>query len=649
MEYKFSAAQYKQLKKTIIARPNYSLEEVKESLMIQNNFDFLYLLEKSLLREICGISYIKNAIDYRWLCTCLKYIIEIISKDSKTHTPEHFYMIERIKNNILFKKENAPEYLPNNLKFFFEDVLNILKPLTKILDKQTKEERKKAKEKEESNNLYHFAELLIYKFKNFDYFYQIAKTYPYLINSVNEKNVPLIDSLIRKQVKNLKNHGNRENIEYFYRVINFITNSNYLNMTNKQLNELMSYLKSELYHLKEQELIDNELVSFIEELVSIFKVKTKSIGASVDTRELCKKYDIKEANDCFTTNIVIPNIYTENTEDFTDKEVITMDLSKNVRVFDDAMSCECLENGNFLVGVYIADLTDIIIPNTELDFFAYNRAETIYLEDRAVDMLPSEITSNYSLHSKEKRKVIAYMFEFTKDAVLYDFKIKSAIINVKNNLTFSNAQKLYHLNHNNDQGKIIRNLIKLSEQLAKSNFYNENYHILKEEKRKYEEKDEYHINNDCSRALATFMILVNSSIAKFFADNKYPFLYRVNSSNIDEEMIKKLQHSVSTETLPSEIHKLIDKLYSRSSYSHINTGHHGLGLAYYCHVTNPIRSYASIITQRMVKKEFINGGLEDVELYKYEQILPQVASYLNKTIDTHNIFVEEYNKIKRKK
>lgn len=649
MEYKFSVAQYKQLKKTIMSHPNYSLDDLKNSLLVQSNFDFLYLLEKSLLREIGGISYVKNATDYRWLCTCLKYIIEIISKDSKTHTSEHFYMIERIKNNILVKKKYAPDTLPNNLKFFFEDILNILKPLTKILDKQTKEERKKAKEKEESNNLYHFAEILIYKFKKFDYFYQIAKTYPYLINSVNEKNIPLIDSLVRKQVKNLKNNGNRENIDYYYRVINFITSSNYLNITNKQLTSLLTYLKSELYHLQEQPIMNVELVSFIEELISVFKVKTKSIGVSVDYRELFKKYDIKEANDNFNINIIIPKIYLADVEDFTDKNVITMDLSKNIRLYDDAISCECLPNGNFLVGVYIADLTDIIVPNTEFDYFVYNRCETIYLEDRAIDMLPNEVSSNYSLHCDQNRKVIAYMFEFTKDASLYDFKVKSAIINVKNNLTFNNAQKLYHMNHHNEHGKIIKNLIKLSEQLAKSNFYNENYHILKEEKRKYEEKDEYHINNDCSKALATFMILVNSSIAKFFADNNYPFLYRVNSSNVDSEMIKKLQHTIKSETLPSEIHKLIDKLYSRSSYSYNNTGHHGLGLGFYCHVTNPLRSYASVITQRMVKQEFINGGLDDKELYNYEQILPQVASYLNKTIDTHNIFIEEYNKIKRKK
>ena len=66
----------------------------------------------------------------------------------------------------------------------------------------------------------------------------------------------------------------------------------------------------------------------------------------------------------------------------------------------------------------------------------------------------------------------------------------------------------------------------------------------KEEKRKYEDIDEYHVNNDCSKALSALMILVNSSIAKFFADNKYPFLYRVNSSDVDDELIGDVSYAI---------------------------------------------------------------------------------------------------------
>lgn len=649
MEGKLVLGQFKQFKKILMQHPCYSMNELKDSLLVQSNSDLLYMIERTLLREISGISYFKYANDCKWLLNSLKYMIEIISTDNKVHTIMHYEMIEKI-NNVLLQKINEPNKtsLPHNLAAFYEEIQTVLKPLTQLLDKQTKAERKKEKEKKDSINLYHFAEVLIYKYKNFDYFYMIAKNYPNLINSVNEKNVPLISSLIKKQAKNIKNNANRVNIDYMNRIINFVMTSNYLYLNSKQLNEILTYLKSEIFNLHKQEEMNIELMDFIDQLIQAFKHLGKKVTFTRDVRDLYHKYDIKEVSDVYFPYIELPDKKDAKIEDYTDKEVITMDLSKNIRHYDDAVSCEVLDNGNYLVGVYIADLTDIVLPDDELDYIVYDRGETIYLDDKAIDMLPPIITNYASLNRGENKKVIAYMFEFTENGEIYSFDVKQAMINVKNNLTYTNAQKLYHLNHNNEHGKIIKNLIKLTNEREKSNFYNENYHILKEEKRRVDEQLEYHINNDCSRALASLMILVNTSIAKFFYDNKYPFLYRVNSSNIDNELIAKIQKSNAIESLPLEVTKLINKVYSRSYYSAINTGHHGLGLEYYCHTTNPIRSYASIVTQRMVKEEFIDGGLKDKDLYKYEQILPQIASMLNNTIDTHNIFAEEYNKLKKK-
>lgn len=648
MENILLSVKLKQFKRMMFEHSNYSLGELKENLLVQSNSELLYIIERTLTKEISRISYNKYTNECKWLSNSLKYVIEIISTDNKTHTIEHYDIMGKISGIIVTKINEPKSNLPHSLANFYEEIQNVLNPIIQLLEKTTRDERKKIKQKNDSINLYHFAELLIYKYKNFDYFYQIARTYPNLINSVNEKNVPLVYNLIKKQVRNIKNESNRNNIDYMNRVINFVMSSNYLYLNNKQLNEIVTYLKSEMFNLHKQEDFNIELIDFIDQLCQAFKHLGKGVTFTRDVRDLYKKYGIKEASDIYWPRIEFSNNISAKIEDYTNKETITMDLSKNIRHYDDAVSCEILDNGNYLVGVYIADLTDFIVPNSEIDFIAYDRGETIYLEDRAIDMLPICISSYASLNRGENKKVIAYMFEFTSSGDLYGFSVKQAFINVKNNLNFNTAQKLYHLNHNNEHGKIIKNLIKLNNEREKSKFYNENYHIFKEEKRKVDEQAEYHINNDCSKALSSLMILVNSSIAKFFADNKYPFLYRVNSSNIDDELISRIQKSNSVDGLPLEVTKLVNKVYSRSKYSHINTGHHGLGLGYYCHTTNPIRSYASIITQRMVKEEFIDGGLKDSDLKRYEQILPQIASALNNKIDTHNIFVEEYNKIKKK-
>ena len=648
MENKLVSAQIKQLKRLAIQHPNYSLNELKDALLVQNNSELLYVIEKALIKELSNISPLKNSNDYKWVYYTFKYMIEVISTDHNCNNIEHYQMLEKIKYNLNNHYDEIKTNLSHNLENFYNNINDILDPLIDTLEKETVEERKKKKEKDESNNLYNFADILIFKYKNFDYFYQISKTYPNLINCVNEKNIPLVKNLIKTQIKNINSKVNRNQLDYMYRVINYVVNSNYLELTNKQYNDIMSYLKREKTSFTNNDITDIELLIFIDDLIDSFKHLSKNVKSTRDFREIYRKYGVKEASDIYFPNIILPHINPLKIEDFTDKEVITMDLSKNIRYYDDAVSCEILDNGNYLVGVYIADLTDIIPFNSELDYIIYDRCETIYLEDKAIDMLPSTITNFASLNRGDNKKVIAYMFEFTASGELYDFQIKNAVINVKNNLTFSNAQKLYHINHNNKHGKIIRNIIRLHNEVLKSKFYNENYHILKEQKRKADDIAEYHINNDCSRALASLMILVNSFTAKFFADNNYPFLYRVNSSNIDDNMISKIQKTDVASALPSEVNKLINNVYSRSKYSHINTGHHGLGLAYYCHTTSPIRSYASIVTQRMIKQEFIDGGLKDIDLYKYEQILPQIANTLNNSIDTHNIFAEEYNKLKKK-
>ena len=640
----------KQLKQILTTnRGKMPLIELKDNVLIKDNMEILDDLIKIILKDLNSISHVNNSNDYEWLYFALKYVFEIIYDDSKSHTLEVLENLKKIKNSLETKRSQAKRSVPNNIKIFYTKMLDTINPLIKFLDKKTSKLKKKKEEQISSTNLYKFTSKLIFEFKNFDYLFQLSRICPNMINCTDEKNCPIISLLIKKQIQNIKRNSNSQRKLYFYRVINLITNANEFYLTNQQYNEILSYLKNELNNI-EKDKDNEELLLFINDLISTLKSKSKVATLPKNIRELYKKYNINEIDDNYLCDILKNKPKNNLIVDYTDKLVFTLDMSNHVRIFDDAISCEFLPNGNYLVSVYIADVASIVPYGSEIDLLCYNRAETIYLNDHVIDMLPLNLAYHCSLNTKGEKRVVAYTFEFTQDMELYDFKIENAMIKVKANLTFNGGQKLYYSNYKseNEIGKMLKLLINFNKQFSESNFYDSNYHLFKEEIRKLSGVHEHHGDNDCSFLIASLMILINRSMAKFFFENGYPFLYRVNDSNIDTTLINKLKSDVKNQVLPHEIIKQLDKVYSRSRYSDINTGHNGLKLDHYCHTTNPIRSYASLFTQRMIVDEFINGGLNDDILKQYEGKIPIIANNLNTRIDLDDNFREEYNKIQKK-
>lgn len=649
MDNNTSSTKLKQLKRVLIQYPNLEFEQLKDTLLIDNNILLLSLLEKLLSKDINSISYIKYNNDYNYLITCLKHILYIFTNYSKNVGIDELEGLERIRNSIIQKRKENNGKIPNHLKYTYDKLLFIIKPLIDLHDKDNN--KKHEKQKNNNSALYKLAEKIIFKYNKFDYFYQIAKIYPDIINCLDSDNIPLIQRIIEKQIRNYKKHCNIEKLLYFESLIKYILQSSAFYLTKVQITSILNYLKAEedIILNSDEDKEDLNLSVFIDNCFNILKKNSKNITSVKCERELLKKYSIKSADELCTFVNAGNSLLDDNLEDYTDKRIITMDLSSNTKIYDDAVSCEILPNGNYLIGIYIADAASIIKEESNIDLVAYELCENIYLPDKFIGMLPDNLSEYLSLSAGSFKRVLAYMFEFDQKCNMHDFKVKNVVIKVDKNLTFSNAQKLYYVNHNNEQGQILKDLIHFSKSIHDSNFYNTSYHLIKEEKRKLSHKDEYHTNNDCSKSLETLMILVNYSMAKFFSENNYPLLYRVNSSHVDSDMIGTLKNFSTSNYLPNEIIKNIDKLCSKSKYSSFNNGHNGLNLSCYCHNTNPIRSYASLLNQRIIKKEFIEGGLTKEEITKYEMLMPRIASHINSCIKRHECFSDEYVKILTKK
>lgn len=640
------------LKQIVMNGKTLSIDQLKRKLLIDNNNDLLKFLTKVMLKEFESLNNSKHPNNYEWLYYPMSYIVEIISNDESVHTLEVLRSIEVIKEIIDIEQNGKMKNISKDFKMFYSKMSDIINPLIKILYKKTRKLRSDEQIQISNTNLYKFTSKLIFEFKNFDYIFQLYKTYPDLINCTSEENIPIIFNIIKAQIKNIKKHNHKNSssvkrVLYFDRIINFIINSNEFYLTDSQLHMILNYLKNELNIIKESCTNNDEVIYFIKNLIRDLKSKSKITTMPKNIKELYMKYNISEITGDYFNKGLIKN---DELLDYTDKMVITMDSSNYVRIFDDAISCEILPNGNYLIGIYIADVASLIPYQSDLDLLCYNRAESIYLNDKVIDMLPLDIAYHCSLNTSSDKRAIAYMFEFTKDMELYDFKVRNVMIKIRENLTFRSGQKLYSSNYkaDNEIGKMLKNLINFNQIFTSSNFYDQNYHLFKEQKRKLEAVHEHHGDNDCSFLINSLMILVNRSMAKYFCENGYPFLYRVNNSNIDPLIISQMKEAIHNQILPTEIISQIDNVYSRSKYSGFNTGHNGLKLDHYCHTTNPIRNYASLFTQRMVIDEFIKGGISDKLFYEYEKQIPIIATNLNEQIDLDDNFKLEYNRIRKK-
>lgn len=249
--------------KQIIVTGDITIEQLKEKLLVKNNDDLLEILTKAIISDIKTIDSASSSTPHEWLLYCLKYVVEIISNEEQMQSPKNLYNMQCIKEIIVPQKK-----LSKDIRSLYGKMLDTINPIIKILSKRTKKDQEI---KENDGNLYKFACKLIFEINNIDYLFQIAKTYPELINSVDAENTPIIYYIIKRQVKNIKMGAKMHKKLYFERVMNIIMTCNDFYLTDKQLHIILDYLKNELNLLEQSEEIDDELLQFIKKTMNTLK------------------------------------------------------------------------------------------------------------------------------------------------------------------------------------------------------------------------------------------------------------------------------------------------------------------------------------------------------------------------------------------
>ena len=352
-----------------------------------------------------------------------------------------------------------------------------------------------------------------------------------------------------------------------------------------------------------------------------------------------------------------------NRRDMRDTLTFTID-PKDAKDFDDALSFKKLENGNYEIGIHIADVSFYLKEGTILDEEAYQRATSVYLVDRVVPMLP-EVLSNFacSLRPNEEKYTFSAVFEITDKSEVVNQWFGRTVIHSDQRFSYEEAQYIIETKDDNipKEIAITGDSYVVSDEIVKATLKLDQLAKIFRRKRmadgaisfdKVEVKFNLNLNyepvgvffkisKDANHLIEEFMLLANKKVAEFIGKQKKTFVYRIHDEPNEDKLFamqtliakfgykidlsNKKDISKSLNTLLSEVvgkkeQNLIDTLairsMSKAKYSTDNIGHYGLAFDYYSHFTSPIRRYPDVMVHRLLQHYLDGGKSVDEELYE---------------------------------
>lgn len=361
----------------------------------------------------------------------------------------------------------------------------------------------------------------------------------------------------------------------------------------------------------------------------------------------------------------IPEEEIKNRRDFREITTFTID-PKDAKDFDDALSIQKLKNGNYEVGIHIADVSHYVSPDSLLDKEAYSRGTSVYLVDRTIPMLPEHLSNGLcSLRPNEEKLCFSAVFELDESADIVKQWFGRTIINSDRRFTYEEAQAMIEGEEGDFKAEILT-LNDLAQKLRALRFQNGAIAFDRIEVRfDIDENGKptgvyFKRSKEANKLIEEFMLLANKKVAERIGKTREgqkakTFVYRVHEQPNSEKLeafgrfIAKFGYRIRTNTprqLSSSMNKLMEDVQNRpeqnmietlairtmakAAYSTENVGHYGLAFDYYSHFTSPIRRYPDVMTHRLLQR-YLDGG-RSANADKYEEFckhcseMEQVAS-----------------------
>jgi len=373
---------------------------------------------------------------------------------------------------------------------------------------------------------------------------------------------------------------------------------------------------------------------------------------------------LQQAND---TPDTIDESELANRRDLRNETIVTID-GADAKDLDDAVTVTKLENGNYKLGVHIADVSYYVKEGTPIDVEAEERATSVYLVDRVIPMIPHRLSNGIcSLNPKVDRLVLSCEMEISPEGNVVSNEIFQSVIKTTERMTYYDVNRI--LTDKDEETRTrydsLVPMFEMMEELAQIlrnkrmqrgaiDFDFKESKVLVDEEGKPTDVV-VRERSVAERLIEEFMLAANETVAEHFHWMEVPFIYRIHEDPKEDKLRRFFEFitnfgyivkGTANDVHPRALQEIIEEVQGKPEEMVISTvmlrsmqqakyypeslGHFGLSTEFYTHFTSPIRRYPDTIVHRLIRTYLIEGKLDEATREKWNARLPEIADHSSK-------------------
>src|SRR5690606_19634051 len=353
--------------------------------------------------------------------------------------------------------------------------------------------------------------------------------------------------------------------------------------------------------------------------------------------------------------------------DLRGETIVTID-GADAKDLDDAVTVKKLPNGNYELGVHIADVSHYVTEGSPIDREAYERGTSVYLVDRVIPMIPHRLSNGIcSLNPKEDRLTLSCVMEINPQGEVVSHEIFESVIRTTERMTYSDVNKIL-VDQDEEVIERYRSLVpmfqmmaELADILRKKRMNRGAIDFDFKESKVIVDAEGHPIDvvlrerSVAERLIEEFMLAANETVAEHFHWLDLPFIYRIHedpkedklqrffefitnfglvvrgkANNVHPRALQEIIDAVRDKPEETVVNTVLLRSMQQAKYYHESIGHFGLATECYTHFTSPIRRYPDVIVHRLIRTYLIRGEIDPQTQARWKAVLPEIAQHTAK-------------------